>query len=843
MRLLYILCALTLVSISDIYAQRFVRQNPFPVLSELEDIYMNDAGFGWAVGSEGVILYTEDDGENWAIQESPMPDRDNSSVAYVPGTNGQVAYVGSKALLKTENAGASWDIVFDIPGQAILKVYVFSPTDFVVIASRFIYVSSDGGENWDERMGPEFSTQKVSFLDQNNGWILEPGGNIYYTSDAAQSWTLVNNRSAFNSSIGAFSFYTRDKGYVLSNGGVFYETADQGVSWDSISTIPNSASWEDIFTVDGVNLYAMGTWLMHKSSDGGRTWDRVQSAIDPPMSNHGEIFIRDNDLFMVGNLSTILYSDDNTASWTDLIAGEKGQIRDASGYSDTHLSVACDAGMLYTINGGALWSVKALPNDNRGYGVHMIDEQRIVMGTTNGIFTTTDAGDTWSQTLPGRLTVTEITQTQSGRLIAGESRTSIIYGSDDMGATWDMLFDPDPEASSQITDIEIIGNIIYVSGYRGLLLKSVDGGDNWTILNVPDGDAVNLTEVQFFSETQGLIRAIGDYLYETEDGGVTWSAVGVDDSFLGYNFHFDDRMNGYATGGRQSQGIVYKTVDGGVTWDPIHEVGTFYTHLLRPSTGDQSLLWVFGQGGNIELFAPCADDPSIDNLQVKESYCAGDTVILSISFENAVEFFWEIPDGWFIEGNSNSSAITCIVGDEGGRISVQAGNTCVLSQTLISDVEVSTSPESVDISTDGIDLMTNTAGDQYQWYFNNLEINGATNSTYTASDEGNYRVGVINGSCNEVLSEELFVTLTSNRTVNDFSLAYWPNPATDYIYLSTQSQSHLLLQLRDIDGTLLMEKETRAHDEIINISGYSPGVYLLSIIGERQTSVIKIYKQ
>ena len=824
------------------HSQEFVRQNPYPLLAELQDIYVDEEGFGWAVGSDGAILHTEDHGQNWEIQESPNDEWNFTEIEYLPGSNGLIAYIGGDKLLKTVDGGETWleeDPGFNTSGAPYLRV--FNENDILLIASQSVIRSFDGGTTWSRNLGPSAGMQKISFVDINNGWVLAPAGDMNYTSDGGANWEFKVNREIFNSTLGTFHFHSVDKGWMTTNNGTIYHTMDQGTTWDSISNVRFTNNWRQIISRDGINLYSITGNLMHTSDDGGFTWKRIQSAVDAPATQHGGLHLRDNDLWMVGNFTTILYSDDDTETWTDQIAGAKGFIRDASAYSDTHLATAGDGGMLYTTNGGAEWELFPMPNDRAGYSVYMIDENTILVGGVGWIYRTEDGGESWSQTFSEGNTIVDIKQTSTGRIMAGGVRRNTVYVSDDEGRTWTTVYS-NPDISGQIRDMAVVNETIYIVAYEGVLLKSSNNGASWSELTVPgDNPDVNLLSVYFFNENHGIITGAGSYFYRTRDGGTTWSKVPPSEVFNGGFFYFDDELTGYAAGGAFSgAGKIFKTLNGGDSWEIEHEAPTFFTRVLRPRTGDLSKLWVFGGGGNIELFAPCTDDPTIENLMVDEAYCSGDTARLSVDFSNAVEFFWNIPDGWFIEGNSNSSTITCIVGESGGNISVRVSNTCVESETLMKNTEVSDQIESVDFIVDGNELSTSIIGDRYQWYLNNSAINGATSSSYTVEEEGNYRVGVTADPCGEVLSESRFVTVTSTENIFNTTVHIWPNPTSDLLHVELSASVEGRIAISDLKGNKLMNENLKQKLSV-DLSSWVPGMYVLTIVTDGGSEVNKIW--
>jgi len=119
----------------------------------LRDITFSDATHGWIVGEEGAIFHTEDGGTTWSRQENgvpivrvipkgeprrpkePLPELETepdrlalSAVAFADSTHGwAVGYyadVAESVVLRTGDAGASWEVERVQPGELLRSLFV-----------------------------------------------------------------------------------------------------------------------------------------------------------------------------------------------------------------------------------------------------------------------------------------------------------------------------------------------------------------------------------------------------------------------------------------------------------------------------------------------------------------------------------------------------------------------------------------------------------------------------------------------------------------------------------------------------------------------------------------------
>ena len=262
-----------------------------------------------------------------------------------------------------------------------------------------------------------------------------------------------------------------------------------------------------------------------------------------------------NNGLAVGDSGTVLRTNDGGTSWTPVVTGITDNFTamyfvDASngwaitGIKSEFYSEFPDSSIiLHSTDGGIAWTKQltlslTLLNDinfidaENGWavGVHRDSLGSIILRTTNG-------GTTWTQqsidTIP-LITNVEFVNSSTGWILStsiGMSSDSWIYKTTDAGNSWSPQFVTAGWRYDIINDIVFhdpnngiaVGNLsIHIGADSALILKTTDGGENWTQILI---DYPELNNVFFTSATE--VTTVGEegVILRTSDGGFSWEAA------------------------------------------------------------------------------------------------------------------------------------------------------------------------------------------------------------------------------------------------------------------------------------------------------------------------------
>ena len=117
-------------------------------------------------------------------------------------------------------------------------------------------------------------------------------------------------------------------------------------------------------------------------------------------------------------------------------------------------------------------------------------------------------------------------------------------------------------------------NVIWASGSKGMVARSLDGGETWKWIQVETFDSTDFRDIEAFDAATAVIMGVSDpaYILKTVDAGESWEVVFEDKRkgmFLDA-MEFWNEQSGIVIGDPvDKKFFVARTFDGGSTWRAI----------------------------------------------------------------------------------------------------------------------------------------------------------------------------------------------------------------------------------------------------------------------------------
>jgi len=338
---------LSLLVVSRIEPEPVGQPVQIPPMGERDRYYgiqIPEPGILWMVGSGGKIIRSEDNGETWAIQDTPTT-LNLMSIAAWDKDNAVVVGNTGLAMLTTDG-GQTWekrDTPLSRIANKLIRVRIIPDTDKLIAVGILgkVLLSEDRGNTWNQQyFYYDFSFFEERFNDLAGGvrrvnqdvirrgrfsrdivfhdiairgeceWmVIGEFGYLLHTKDCGYNWREL--RPAYDS-LHSIKFRDKDNGVLVGGSATILVTSDGGENWEQLD--PEGEPTSHLYDVEWVDK--IQTWvatgeggLVIKSDASGEEWtsELVVEGKGPwfiDLEPHGEdIYItgEDNGVLTVGS--------------------------------------------------------------------------------------------------------------------------------------------------------------------------------------------------------------------------------------------------------------------------------------------------------------------------------------------------------------------------------------------------------------------------------------------------------------------------------------------------------------------------------------------------------------
>ncbi|MDB5147869.1 MAG: hypothetical protein JWQ57_1889 [Mucilaginibacter sp.] len=197
-----------------------------------------------AYGNYGLIpaiLYSTDQGQTFKLvfhsqyNQTTVPHSGITDMVFP--SNGQIGYaVNADQILKTTDGGQTWQESLGAENKMFTSLQALDDNHVYAFSSYIgqnMFATANGGADWTHLEGPENTAiSSLFFISPTKGLLNTKSGGTYITNDSGVHW--VSNLPVFPFTATKMLFVNDNTGYALTDGYEIYKTTDAGRIWEKL---------------------------------------------------------------------------------------------------------------------------------------------------------------------------------------------------------------------------------------------------------------------------------------------------------------------------------------------------------------------------------------------------------------------------------------------------------------------------------------------------------------------------------------------------------------------------------------------------------------------------------
>ena len=489
----------------------WVRSDPGVSLKQVN--ILTAAGGQIFAGTNIGVLRSDDNGASWMVANGNLPD---SSVHVVGGIGGYVlAGFTGYGICRSSDGGQIWD---PIESSVLIEpLRSMLTTDSLVFlgTATGCFLSTDSGLTWVARSnGMQTGTVVRSFVAVDDTVIMAgTRGTIYRSGNFGETWVEAGEGIDQSGVLalevnGDNLFAGTDAGvYQSINDGGFWSPVDNGMGTVRVNALVVSGSSLLSGTDEGV-FRTVNNGAFWEESNDGLASSRVRGLVSKfPFVFAGT---RGNGIFRTIN---------DGQTWQPVNDGLTNlKVSCLVNSEEFILAGTLGGGVFRSDDNGSSWETVTSNPQDTVVSALLVSGNTVYAGTDLGVCVSGDNGDTWDC---GRIDTAVVKALAvSGSLIFAGSVGDGMFRSTDNGETWNVV-DPLHTTDTTVTALAVFGQYIFAGTFSKGIFRSADNGDTWQPVNVGMGDT--LIQCIMTTDDRIFIGTYGQGAFTSTDNGDSWT--------------------------------------------------------------------------------------------------------------------------------------------------------------------------------------------------------------------------------------------------------------------------------------------------------------------------------
>ncbi len=273
-----------------------------------------DSQHGFLVGSNRLILETDDGGASWEERALDLPAEENFRLISVDFSGDEGWIVGQPGLLlHSTDRGQSWSRLFldtKLPGEPYLVTALGRSSAELATNVGAVYRTRDSGSSWQAEVEDAAGAVRDLRRSADGSYVSVSGlGNFFATWNPGEGvWTPHQRVSSQR--LQAMGFQPDGSLWMLARGAQlrFSADANNADDWSKpIIPITNGYGYLDMAWDPSGTIWAGGgSGTLLSSADGGKTWRKDPVGAQQPTNFSRIAFLPDGKGFVLGERGSLL---------------------------------------------------------------------------------------------------------------------------------------------------------------------------------------------------------------------------------------------------------------------------------------------------------------------------------------------------------------------------------------------------------------------------------------------------------------------------------------------------------------------------------------------------------